>query len=642
MDMKIHGFNYGRMMDFDSEGNIFVAGDYRNAITIEGTEYTPQGACDNFIAKYTSEGEFLGVKTLPFSTTNGIEAISITPNDALSVGGASTSSSTLGNETIINKSGSNCMIATIGNAYLLTVTQNELTIGANLGSTAEFNISSNIEWTVSSTSSWLSVDKNSGTGNAAITISAEENPTTSAREASLKLTSPQVEDVTIKVTQLASEPFISVSTTSINVDAEEGSTNTFNITSNTSWTLSSNQSWLTTNTSSGNSNTSISVVANENIELNTRSAIVTISSNGLEDKLVTVIQDAALPYLNVSNQNINVSADEGSASSFTITSNTSWNINCDQTWLTIDPNTNSGSSTINITASANPTTNTRQAIITVSSTGLENKTITVTQDAALPYLNVSNQNINVSANDGSTSSFTITSNTSWNINCDQTWLTIDPNTNSGSSTINITASANPTTNTRQAIITVSSTGLENKTITVTQDAALPYLNISTQEISIAANEGSTNTFTITSNTTWNLVCNQSWLTVNPTSGSGNLTINMTAASNPVTSPRSSTITVTATGIEEKTITITQDAKPSSITDMSTLNNYIYPNPVKDWLNFKNFESEISVTIWNSNGKLILQEDVSDLKINLGNLTKGIYFIKIDSRSKIYTSTFIKL
>lgn len=549
---KVYGFNYGRKLDFDSNGNIYVSADYKDVISIEGTEYVPQSICDNFIAKYSSEGELLGVKTLPFPTTSGIEAISIAPNNALAIGGASTSSSTLGNATINKKSGSNCMIATLGNAYFLNVTPNELTMGATQGSTADINITSNIDWTVSNTTSWISLNKSAGQGNQSITITAEENPTSSTRTATITISAVGVDDKVVTLTQSAPSVFLTLSTQSIAISAAEGSTNTFNISSNTSWTVASNQTWLTASTANG-----------------------------------------------------------------------------------------TGNGTITITANANPNTTTRTATITVSATGVETRIITVTQDAAATYLSVSTQTISIAASEGSNSTFEISSNTSWTIACNQTWLTANAANGTGNGTITITANTNPNTTNRTATITVAATGVENKVITVTQNAATSYLTVSTQTISIAASEGSNGSFEISSNTAWTIASNQTWLTANATNGTGNGTITLTANKNPNTTTRTATITISATGIENKVVNITQDALPNSISSDITENDLLFPNPAENFIKIKNFEPGIAITIWDSNGMLVLTKNLQDNSVNISQLTRGLYFIRIVNKNKEYTSKFVK-
>jgi hypothetical protein len=70
-----------------------------------------------------------------------------------------------------------------------------------------------------------------------------------------------------------------------------------------------------------------------------------------------------------------------------------------------------------------------------------------------------------------TLNYNIASSTDWTATSDQAWLTIDhPSGISGSHTISFTASANSNTAIRTAIVTVSSTGHDSQTITITQYA----------------------------------------------------------------------------------------------------------------------------------------------------------------------------
>jgi hypothetical protein len=86
----------------------------------------------------------------------------------------------------------------------------------------------------------------------------------------------------------------------------------------------------------------------------------------------------------------------------------------------------------------------------------------------------------------------------------------------------------------------------------------PFLLISSDSLSIAALQNSTNSFEILSNTNWNAMSNQPWLTISTHSGSSNASITVTAQTNPAITARTAKISVSATGVATQTISITQD------------------------------------------------------------------------------------
>lgn len=90
-------------------------------------------------------------------------------------------------------------------------------------------------------------------------------------------------------------------------------------------------------------------------------------------------------------------------------------------------------------------------------------------------------------------------------------------------------------------------------------APTPYLNVSTNAITVNSNAGSTGTFNISSNIAWNVVSSQSWLTPSVTSGSNNSTIILTATANALTETRIATVTVSGVGVSNQVITVTQQA-----------------------------------------------------------------------------------
>ena len=171
-------------------------------------------------------------------------------------------------------------------------------------------------------------------------------------------------------------------------------------------------------------------------------------------------------------------------------------------------------------------------------------------------LSVSPTSLSVAAAAGSTGTFNITSNLSWTVSSNQTWLSVSPTSGANNGTVTVTAQQN-TGSSRTATVTVSATGVTSQTVTVTQNAAGVTLSVSPTSLSVGSASGSTGTFNVTSNTSWNVSSSQTWLSVSPTSGSNNATVTVTTTSANTGTARTATVTVSATGATSQTVTVTQ-------------------------------------------------------------------------------------
>ena len=328
----------------------------------------------------------------------------------------------------------------------------------------------------------------------------------------------------------------------------------FAITSNTNrWNVSRGaNSWLMVSPSSGSSNGTVNVTADENLSTSQRTATITVEGTGVK-RTIDVTQAGARPNLYVSQSSLSFAAG-GEQKTFTVTSNTDWAVSRGSTtWLTVTPASGSHNGTVNITAAANTSTSQRTANITVTGAGVT-LTITVTQAGAAPNLTASATSLSYAAG-GEQKTFTITSNTDWTVSRGSTtWLTVTPASGSNNGTINVTAAANTATTQRTGTITVTGGGI-TRTIAVTQAAASYTLTVSPASLNFTSSSEQ-RSFTITSNTSWTVTRSATWFTISSSSGSNNSTINVTATTNTSTTQRTATITVTGGGIT-RTINITQ-------------------------------------------------------------------------------------
>ena len=256
-----------------------------------------------------------------------------------------------------------------------------------------------------------------------------------------------------------------------NVTAGAGST-TFSVTSNSNWTAVCSSAWCTV-TPSGSGNGTITANYSSNISVLQRIATITVTVTGLPSQNVTVTQAGAAPTLAVLPANQDVTSDAGSTS-FTVTSNTGWTIVSNATWCTV-PSSGSGNGSIAASYTANSSVIQRVATITVTVTGLPSQNVTVTQAGAAPTLAVDPPNQNVGYLAGTTT-FNVSSNTSWTTSSDREWCTATPS-GTGNGAITVTYIENPTNVVRVAMITINVTGLDPVMVTVTQDLSSVSVNI---------------------------------------------------------------------------------------------------------------------------------------------------------------------
>jgi len=113
--------------------------------------------------------------------------------------------------------------------------------------------------------------------------------------------------------------------------------------------------------------------------------------------------------------------------------------------------------------------------------------------------------------------------------------------------------------------TASTNYTQDFTITVSPAGTTPTPVLSVSPASLTFSGANENQmFSITSNTGWTITGVAAWLTVYPTSGNGDATITVTSTANTTLMQRTSTITVSGTGVASRTVSVTQDDIATSI------------------------------------------------------------------------------
>ena len=361
---------------------------------------------------------------------------------------------------------------------------------------------------------------------------------------------------TFSITPLA--PTLSVAPTAITNVAAAGESKTLTVTSNVAWSVASDQSWATLSTSSGTNNGTVNVTLAPNTGTSPRTVTLTFTAGSLT-RTVTITQDGVTPTLSATLASTTNVAAGGGIAGVNVVSNTNWSITTSglPSWVTLSTSSGTNNGTVNVTLAQNTGIAPRTVTLTFTAGSLT-RTVTITQDGAIPTLSVSPTTLSPTAA-GGTATVTVASNVAvWSVASNQGWATVSPASGANNGTVTVTFTANTGTSPRTAKLTFSATGLPNQEVQITQPGTAPMLSVAPASITNVAAAGESKTLTVTSNAgPWTVTSDKSWATLSAPGGTNNGSITVTLAPNTGTTPRTVTLTFTA-GSLTRTVTITQD------------------------------------------------------------------------------------
>jgi hypothetical protein len=561
----------------------------------------------------------------------------------------------------------------------LSVSTDTTSIGATANSTATVDIASNTTWSAFSDQTWLTISPTSGKGNGTLTFTATANPFILPRTATVTILATGVSIQTITVIQQPSSEAatIGLSSTMASIGAATNSTTTVNVTSNTTWTTTSNQTWLTVSPASGTGNDTLTLTATANPLTTTRTATITVSATGATSQTVTVTQAAAQNNaLNFNGTNDYVSCGVYNPTTFTIEAWVNPIVaNVDQAVVsTLSEFTLTGGE-LHIFSNGIPVITVRNNgnwVDTKGTTPISTNTWThlaATYDGNTLKLYVngllSASSTLDSYSPGSESMLIgrrSSNNLFFNGTIDEVriWNTaLTESQINGNMYNGIDNPASATGLTRYFTFNQGTASGNNSGISTLTDASASAKNgaldnfaltgstsnwvagyiptiLSASEaiVYIGATEGSTVKVKVNSNLTWSAVSNQTWLTISPSSATGNDTLTFTATASPTTAMRTATVTVSATGTTSRTIAVVQDGTitGAKVTAIETLR--LYPNPASDEFRIEGFGTGSALKLYDLIGNLLISiESYNGSSVQINNLPCGTYLVKV--REKVF-------
>lgn len=423
-----------------------------------------------------------------------------------------------------------------------------LTLGSE-GGTEQFTVEANGEWSVTQTSgtdSWLTVEatKTSGTNNGTIRLTAAKNTSTSERESTVTVMYGGKPMATIAVKQLGvTEPDVltvdSKTETTVTFSSATAADMTFSVQSNIAWTATSNDNWCTVSPKSGNGNATVSVHVAENTGNSERKTTIKVVGGGITCT-VNVKQPAPeQPVLLVNGgttASIPVDTPQSTERSVSITANVAWTAKSDLAWCQVSPASGTNNGTLKLQLSPNDNAISRTATVTISGGGMS-RLVSVTQAGVTISAEPNTVELKHDGT-GTNNVVTVTTNAAdFTANSDKSWCGYKKNGNK----LTITADANSNTSERDATITLQAGNV--KAYIKVKQLGKPYLTVNKTLVEFGI-DGGNQTVDVSSNVSWTVSENASWITLDRNSGTGNGSVTITVTANTTGSSRERDITFT--------------------------------------------------------------------------------------------------
>lgn len=353
----------------------------------------------------------------------------------------------------------------IGEQPVLSVSPSNLSFTSAAG-TRSITITSNIPWTITSSGTYLSSNVTSGTNNATVTISCTDNPSALDRNTTLLIAGNGVSPVAIPVSQTGATARLLLWPLSLIFPANGGE-KTFDVASNTSWSITDTFPHLSFSPLSGSNNGVVKVVCDTNITTSPRSFSVPVAGFGLTARTITITQSGADEIFKSSTNTIDFTSN-GGAKTFSIFSNTSWALAESSSFISVNPSFGDLNKNITVLCAPNLSTTARKGKITFTGKSDASISIDVVQAGAVPLFKVLLDSI-VLDSSAAQSSVKIESNTAWSLTKDVDWLSINTFSGSGNYSVLLSITENPVMQERIGRLQIKSAQTDSvKTVIVRQ------------------------------------------------------------------------------------------------------------------------------------------------------------------------------
>ena len=338
----------------------------------------------------------------------------------------------------------------------LSVSPTSMTFTAKAESKT-FSIASNTSWSAASSADWVRLGTTSGSGDAQVTVSTDENTAIKQRTATITIkTSDGKATAAIQVTQNEASVLFTIDKTEFNV-AAAGETFSVKVTHNIGYKITSQPEWVKQTGKVTNGNVDdYTFKAEANTSIETRESVIVFCNDNDECVPVTVKQAGANSTLSVSPTSMTFTA-KAESKTFDVSSNTTWTASSDASWVKLSATSGNGNAQVTVSADENTATKQRIAAITLKTKdGKVTATIKISQNGADIIFRTDNDEYKIGA-EGGEIQFVVYHNIKCRIKETPEWaFPLEKETHDGVTLYNVIISPNTSTAERGGLIVIRS------------------------------------------------------------------------------------------------------------------------------------------------------------------------------------------
>lgn len=372
------------------------------------------------------------------------------------------------------------------------------------GGSITLDVTSNGVWTVVSDSNWCTVSQNGASTSATITVSATTNNDID-RKAHLTFTQTNGPTIVYEVTQIGVNTDNFVDPTALLFDGS-GGTKSFNINTQDEWQIVGKPGWVSVSSTAGTGNATIYVTAQPNTDWERNGSIV-VWNRTKNKTYVVAVQQSSGDVFKVARVNgsgdIPAQGGPNNICYLEVTSpNHSWTATTTDNFITFTPTGHTASTGVYVTFTENAGP-TRTATITFNN-GLTAITYTQTQ-AGYNQGGLVQPNVLIFDATGGTQQVTVSIPNNWQVVGRPNWVTTNPSSGSGVTTVDVYAIPYSSTVQRQGSLVVADmTTNQASVVTCIQNAGEGEILAVSPSRMVFGSEGGTAQLTIIANTDWTI------------------------------------------------------------------------------------------------------------------------------------------